>query len=98
MKRVNPKLCVEYLACIISFYKQLIIKVMKKTYDRKFFGKNLYRKKKDRHCGFRLLIILLGFPLLTRAGTSGLSRGEIDLLSGTSRQDSVICDKPGNRN
>ena len=73
---------------------------MKKTYDRKFFRQKLLSEKKTVTAISRLLIILLlGFPLLTRAGTSGSSRGEIDPLSGTStRQDSVVAaGKPGNQ-
>ena len=73
---------------------------MKKTYDRKFFRQKLLSEKKTVTAVSRLLIILLlGFPLLTRAGTSGSSRGEIDLLSGTStRQDSVVAaGKPENQ-
>ena len=73
---------------------------MKKTYDRKFFRQKLLSEKKTVTAVSRLLIILLlGFPLLTRAGTSGSSRGEIDPLSGTStRQDSVVATgKPGNQ-
>ena len=50
---------------------------MKKTYDRKFFRQKLLSEKKTVTAVSRLLIILLlGFPLLTRAGTSGSSRGE----------------------
>ena len=48
---------------------------MKKTYDRKFFRQKLLSEKKTVTAVSRLLIILLlGFPLLTRAGTSGSSR------------------------
>ena len=73
---------------------------MKKTYDRKFFRQKLLSEKKTVTAVSRLLIILLlGFPLLTRAGTSGSSRGETDPLSGISmRQDSVVAaGKPGNQ-
>ena len=55
---------------------------MKKTYDRKFFRQKLLSEKKTVTSVSRLLIILLlVFPLLTRAETSGLSRGETDPLS-----------------
>ena len=73
---------------------------MKKTYDRKFFRQKLLSEKKTVTSVSRLLIILLlGFPLLTRAETSGLSRGETDPLSGISMwQDSVVAaGKPGNQ-
>ena len=50
---------------------------MKKTYDRKVFKRKLLSDRKTVTVTIRLfMILLLGFPLLTRAGTMDSTRVE----------------------
>ena len=50
---------------------------MKKTYDRKVFKRKLLSDRRTVTVTIRLfMILLLGFPLLTRAGTVNSTRVE----------------------
>ena len=75
---------------------------MKKTYDRKFFRQKLLSERKTVTAVTQLLIVLLlGFPLFTRAEMSGTTRIEsisVPLSGNSVRQDSVVsAEKPGSQ-
>ncbi len=67
---------------------------MKKTYERKFFRQKLLSERKTVTAVTQLLIVLLlGFPLFTRAEMSGTTRIEnisVSLSGNSVRQDSVV--------
>ena len=72
---------------------------MKKTYDRKFFRQKLLSERKTVTTVSRLLIVLLlGFPFFTRAGTSDVPRVGGFFPGILVRQDTVTRgEKPGNQ-
>ena len=75
---------------------------MKKTYDRKFFRQKLLSERKTVTAVTQLLIVLLlGFPLFTRAEMSGTTRIKsisVPLSGNSVRQDSVVsAEKPGSQ-